>query len=355
MNFGIRLFHLLNEVNEGDQVGPRDSAFKLLKQNKIHGYYPFSFLVEEKKTSNWENVLQEIINKIIEFKPNIILASHIGNHFFPEWFFSHLESGLGYKPLYAYDERDVFGIIRKPVPKAVIQYLRKCDAIFLVATGDYAKRLKKYTKGVVYYLPNVVSLKTFDKSWKPTYDRLFDVVMIANNYSSKLPLLSMPGVNDRKILANKLHSKFGDKFGLFGSGWEGKAKNLGPIKFNDQVEIIRHSWLSIGYDHFPDYDLYFSNRLPIAMISGVLHVTKKKPGLENLFTDFKHCVFFDTVEEAIDLCATLIKLPKTDLIKMGEFGSDLIRNKFTEDIRFEKMINKLENIGLMKKIKEQYH
>ena len=111
------------------------------------------------------------------------------------------------------------------------------------------------------------------------------------------------------------------------------------IPFSKQEKILRTSWISIGYDHFPKADLYYSDRLPIALLSEVAHVAGKSPGLEKLFTHGEHLMFFKDVDEGIEICRQMLQWPRSRLIEMGQTGARIIREKYTENLRMKKLVN----------------
>ncbi len=167
--------------------------------------------------------------------------------------------------------------------------------------------------------------------------------MIANRNKSKIPFKSMPGIKQREIIVKKFFKEFGEKFAVFGKGWDGFTCAKGYINFFDQEKVIRESWLTIGIDHFYNYDGYYSDRLPISLVSGVIHLTYKTPGLEKIFTDKEDLFFWNDPDEAILIAKQLLNIPKKDLIEMGM----KVRNKYLEVLfeknRFIKMFSLLES------------
>jgi len=152
----------------------------------------------------------------------------------------------------------------------------------------------------------------------------------------------MPGIKEREQIVLKFAKEFGEKFAVFGKGWEDYPCNKGPINFFDQEKILRKSWLSVGMDHFYTYKGYFSDRLPIALVSGIPHITFKTPGLNEMFIDKQHLFFFNEPEEALSLSIALLKRPKSELIEIGQNARSFAMKNYSEIDRFKKILKLLK-------------
>ena len=341
----MHLLYLPNEVNEGDQVGPRHALSLLCQKGLLDQVTVFSYLVEAKKYGDWSKMMNELFNVIQENLPDLILVQHLGKNQITEKDVQKIKSFYkDHTPVIAYDERDVYGYFRKPLPKTVLDFARLCDAVFLVAAGSFANRFRKAGCKNVYYLSHVSNDVIFGKPWQPTMERKYDVIMIGNRATRKFSLLEMPGVKEREELVKKFSLKYGERFAVFGKGWEKFQRSEGPISFTFQEEIARQSWICIGHDHFYNYEGYFSNRLPIALFSGVPFVSRKTPGIENLLIDGYHCRFFYSIDESIEICDELLKWPKERLIDLGLRGSDFAKKYLNEEVRMARLIEILTQI-----------
>jgi hypothetical protein len=340
----VKLLYVVDEHDYGDHIGPREALKILVTQNILDEVLVFPFLVEEKKAGSWNKTLDLLFHNISEFHPELILISHIGKHSFSNGFFKKIKGLYTKPPIIAYDERDVYGLIRKPLPNTVIELAQNADLIALVTTGDFEKRFRNAKCINIIYLPHVANLIQFGHIWTPTEERQFDIVMIGNLALSRMPLLSMPGVLRRKKLAYRFYREFGNRFAVFGKGWGNAPFCKGPIPYENQEAVLRRSWISIGCDHFPDYQNYFSDRLPISLLSGVAHLTYKAPGLENYFTDGYHCVFYTSVNDAVEKARKMLSLSRAKLAKIGAAGAQIAKASFTEEGRMQKLINKMIEI-----------
>lgn len=266
------------------------------------------------------------------------MVAHLGDKQITKRVINYINLSLAKKPIWIYDERDVYGYIRKPLPKTVLKFASYCDLVCVCNFGTMMKRFIKNGSRRIEYLPHCYDYN-FGSEWNPTFVREFDIIMIANRSKSKIPFLSMPGIKEREQIVLKFAKQFGSKFAIFGKGWDKFPCNKGPINFFDQEKILRNSWLSIGMDHFYTYDGYYSDRLPIALVSGIPHLTYKTPGVDKLFEDKKDLFFFETTEEALSLTQQLLKLPKEELIEMGQVTRKKFLDSLSEVTRYKKMFN----------------
>lgn len=345
----MRLFYLINEPFEGYQTGYRSALNKLIHDGVISSVQYFSFIPKEKELG-WNNCLNILKKRIIDFAPNIILVAHISkNHFISYDFINEINNRLFIKPIWVYDERDVYGYFIKPLSRKILKFASHCDLVTLVTYGKMKKRFEDYGAKKVVYLPHVYDYN-FGTPWHPTQNRRFDIIMIANRLRSKIPFKSMPGIKEREEIVKKFSKVFGNKFAVFGRGWDKFPGNMGPINFFDQEKILRSSLLSIGMDHFPKYEGYYSDRLPIAIVSGVPHLTYRIKGVDKLFKDKEHVFYYESIEQAIGIAKNLLMKDKKELNIFGANASKYVKEYFSEDKRFAKMINIIkENILLDKK------
>lgn len=121
--------------------------------------------------------------------------------------------------------------------------------------------------------------------------KVYDLVFIANNnQASRLPLL------------RKLHSLFALK--VFGNGWEGTGLDYGNSVYGKKFSrACNQAKICIGIldPVWTDLEAYFSNRLVNTLATGSLFIQPYTPGLENVFTNRKHLVWYNNEEELFQL------------------------------------------------------
>jgi hypothetical protein len=82
-----------------------------------------------------------------------------------------------------------------------------------------------------------------------------------------------------------------------------------PAYHEELVKICNGAQIVLGVNRINTVDRYFSNRTFLTLASGGFHLTRYVPGLEKMFTNHKHLVWFKTHEECLDLIAHY--LPRT--------------------------------------------
>jgi len=341
----MRLFYLINEPFDGYQTGYRKALSELIKEGVLSDINYYSFLPKFHDNQNWQTTISDIKTKIKLFYPDIILVAHLNKKTpISRSDYEEINSILNKKPIWIYDERDVYGYLRKPLPKSILNFAANCDLVTLVTNGKMMKRFKDAGAKNVLYLPHAFDAN-FGTEWNPSKKRKYDIIMIANRSRSRIPFKSMPGVKEREELVRKFAAIFGEKFAVFGKGWDGFLGNKGPINFFEQEKVLRQSWLSIGWDHFYKLEGYYSDRLPIALVSGVPHLTYRTPGVDTLFQDKKHIYFFENVEQAVNIAKELLSKDKNELNKIGQTASEFVKNNFSECKRLKKMIEFTKGIN----------
>lgn len=342
----MKLFYLINEPVLNYQAGYRATVRKLIGEGNLSDCFFYSFYV---KLADYgfkqDMLLDDIIKQCAAFQPDAILFAHTGSLSFDDQFFKKLESILGYKPVYALDERDVYGRYVKRLPLQLLKLSAKCDVTFLVCSGGWMfSQFQKFNSGKSVYLPHVCDEIHFGRKKPNGTPKKYDVVMIGNLAKSRVPFKSMPGVRERMKVAEALYKRHGKRFAVFGAGWDKYPFCAGTIPFFEQEEVLHLSHMSVGVDHFLSYDQYFSDRLPIALFSGAPHLSWQTPGLELLFKEEEHIYFFRSVEESVK---------KTDRLLAGKNGFDsetcskaskLVATHYTETVRMKKIIDYLNGV-----------
>lgn len=341
----MRLFYLINEPTINYQVGYRQTISKLIEEAYLSDCYFYSFLVKLKEFGLRQDlVAADIIKEVAGFKPDAILFAHTGNFNFDDAFFKELEVALGYKPVYAIDERDVYGRFVKRLPTELVKLSGKCDVTFLVCSGGWMfEQFQKHNSGKSIYLPHVCDEIHFGNRKPNGCLKKYDIVMLGNLHINRVPFNSMPGVKERVRVATALYKKFGKRFAVFGTGWENYPFSAGVVPFFEQEDVLLSSNLSVGVDHFLSYDQYFSDRLPISLLSGVPHLSWQTPKLDLLFKENEHIFYFKSVEECVLKSEAILSGQLENTAQVVSQAIDLVRSDYTEMVRMKKLIKYLND------------
>jgi hypothetical protein len=342
----MKLFYLINEPTLNYQVGYREAIRKLINEGDLTDCLFYSFDVKLGEFDwNWDEVVDDIVKEVSEYRPDAVLFAHTCNKPFRASFFKQVKQNLGYKPVYALDERDAYGRFTKKLPGELLSLSRNCDVTFLSSSGGWLfNQFKFANKGQVMYLPQCCDDIHFGKKKQNDTGKLYDVVMIGNLLNSRIPFLSMPGVKKREMIAKALYKRHGKRFAVFGAGWEKYPFSAGTVPFFEQEKVLHSSNLSIGVDHFLNYDQYYSDRLPIALFSSVPHLSWETPRLNSLFKEGEHVYYYSSVEESVSKSDSVLsgKFERTDLLVLQ--ASNLVRTHYTEAARMRKLIKEIHDI-----------
>ena len=330
------LLYLPNEMVEGDQVGPRSAFTGMLEEGKLKRYEAFSFLVLAKAIGASE-ALERIIEHVNRYQPTMLLWQHVGR--FPVTP-SYLRRLRAASPAthFLYHEGDVYGRWIKRLPAPAKALMAAADTVALVGSGEFEALAKSVGARRVLYTPHSVDVVRFGKPWVPTMQRQFDVLMIGNRVTSRLPWGRMPGAASREKLVRELGRIFGDRFAVYGNGWNGFTGNRGPLPFNDQEAAQRQAWITVSWDHFDTVERYFSDRVPISLASGVPHVTNYQPGYEDVFGMSPPLLWAKSVGEMIRAIRSLLDRGPNELNALGEAAQLYGLRRFSARAVYERLI-----------------
>ena len=107
-----------------------------------------------------------------------------------------------------------------------------------------------------------------------------EVVFMANNYGGQFPL-----GGERQNLIRTLQSRYGNRFGVYGNGWQGAAGNLNATSLEGQREEARYynsAKIAINHSHF-NCCRYTSDRMFRILGSGCFCLTHHYHGIEKDF------------------------------------------------------------------------
>ena len=230
----------------------------------------------------------------------------------------------------------------QPLPKEIISLCKKCDVSFVQGVGDFSKLLDENGCEDIRYAPAATDTNRFCKLRSPDQKIVYDVVMIGNNVKSRIPWRTAPGSRWRKEVAECFFKKLGDRFAVFGNGWKAKY-GKGPLPFSEQVNLYHSSRMALGVNNWLGPRYYFSNRLPIALSSGVPVVHNYESGYEELFKPKENFFFFKTTSEAWHMTKQLLDKDQSELDRIGMKGYKFALERLTRTEIMRYMIGVLKD------------
>lgn len=150
-----------------------------------------------------------------------------------------------------------------------------------------------------------------------------DIVFCANHYEGQFPLSDY-----RKEIAEVLCDCYGERFKLFGRGWE-PWRNVPHLTNKQEAEQYQQAAIVVSVSHF-NYDSYFSDRLLRAMACGALVLSHRFENCESLFENYKHVVYFDNIDELLRIINYYI-VNKKQNAKIGNAAADIVARNYTWD------------------------
>ncbi|MFD0527463.1 hypothetical protein ACFQ1I_09820 [Kitasatospora arboriphila] len=124
---------------------------------------------------------------------------------------------------------------------------------------------------------------------------------------------------------------------MYGRGWRGHGAR-GLLPFAEQVPALQRSRISAGTSHYPDYPGNFSDRLPISLYAGRVHVTCRIPGAEWLPGPEAGLFLADTPRGAARLVRELLREDPAALHEAGLRGHRWVVERLTDEHALRHML-----------------
>lgn len=264
---------------------------------------------------------KDCINELINLSDRPIVITSSGDGFSDNWMW----------PDYPQDFKDVS---------------RLADITFSTQMGKAADKMIKWGARNVVYTPNSMCQVRFSaKEIKPKNHKFdFDVVLVGSNNSSRNPLSKFwwAGRKRNKIV-DALYEIYGNRFGLFGSGWNKHPASKGRVAFKDQQETFRRGRIVVGGNPYSYSDYYSSNRIYFEISSGVPTVEFEVPRLSNIIRDKEHCYFVSGVDDMLNTCNSLLETEPEKLYMKAAKAARYIEENHTQYHRMKFKINTVKN------------
>jgi len=134
-------------------------------------------------------------------------------------------------------------------------------------------------------------------------EKSYDVVFMGTNWRN----LPNEGYEERRQLIRAMLDA-GLDVHIFGKGWDYLKENYQNVHLHQFViadklaEACSRSKVTLGINGVNNVRMYASWRRTVnTMASGAFHLTHYVPGLETVFENRKHLVWFNSVPEAVEL------------------------------------------------------
>lgn len=277
----IRILYVPNEAGDFRQLGFRRPLANLRDSGLIADSSVFSLQWRIRNGGDPEQHRQDLVKRIYEFRPNVVLMQHLGSTGLTDNHFAQMRAATDFDLIY--HEGDPYSRFLHPLPRAAKAAGRASDVTFTVGSGVFADNFRRSGAADVRWASHVFEPDRY-KYVPVDAEKVRDheVVVVANRNSPRFR--GHPNWRDRIRFVSLLQECFGDRLAIYGRGWGGVGAR-GPIDFSRQNEAIRSAWISANWDHYANEPDYFSNRLPISLAAGSIHATTSHPGYAALFPE----------------------------------------------------------------------
>lgn len=166
-----------------------------------------------------------------------------------------------------------------------------------------------------------------------------EIIFFGTNYGNMFPL-SEP----RRKMVYALREEFGDRFGVYGGGWENANGNLTGGTNDHQREECKHlrsAKIGINFSHFA-YERYSSDRIHRIMGSGLFCLSHWYPYVEQDYAIGKHLDIFHSLNECIDRCKFYLDMDEQREY-IAEQGMKWVHNRHTYDRMIKNLIEIYNN------------
>lgn len=332
----LRLLYLSAELVPGDARGYRQALSGLRFAGLIEDVRVISPMA--RKTAD-RHPLNDEMSSIIDFSPNVVLIEHPRDGMVLSEQIARLRSKLQFTLIV--DEGDIYDPWAKRPPRLLRELAPLADLIATPGAGRQRRSFERMGARRVEWLPSSFNPGDFGRRPIPL-NRDLDVVMIANDTRSRLPFGSMPGSVARSKLVTLMEKRFGSRFSVYGKGWSGPSAK-GPIRFVGQEELLQRAMISVNFDHYPRERQFFSNRLPIALASGSVHLTTRHPGFSQIFPEevtknFLHLL--PDPERIVRRVESLLERLSPEEVQLsGEAARRFAFERFRQDDRLVDLLN----------------
>jgi hypothetical protein len=349
----LRLLYLPVENIEGDQRARRKIFADMLSEGRLEALEIFSYRIFGRQ-HGWESMIQKIYELARDFEADAIYWHGVWEGNLNEKIMLQIKN-LPTKPAICNENGDPFGNFWVvPYPKSLLSLVKHTDVCFNSGLGRVADYLIKHGAKHIHLLPHGYDDVSFNYSINQEDNYQHDLVMIANQWTSKRPFASAPGATTRPKLIKALQEEFGSKFAVYGKGWDIFSSAKGPIDFFKQNEVYNNSKIAIGLPQFSDIDYYDSNRPFNTIATGIPYVSGYSPKFDQILKEGEHCYYFKTPQEAVDKVKWLLSLPEKQRIEMGRKAAEYVRTNHTQRHRMEILMSTLEGIWAHKHLNTDF-
>lgn len=323
----LRVLVVTNEHFPNSAPGQKDAIQILAQEGMIESVEFVSHSLSRNDNENFERVFNAL--ECLQFDVLMIWSPKS----FPKTRdnFEALVRRINKRPIY-YWEGDPWsetGI--KKLPEQSKWWAQAAEIIFTVAKEPHTSMFNLASNAKVVFTPQTychVQFANEETSKPPLLNESRKVVMIGSQ-TAKIPFVyGTPGSGMRFLAGLSLKLKFRQDFHLFGKNWP-RGISAGTVDYSGQANLIRSYAMSTNWDNFTNFESYASDRLPISLLAGRVHVTSSHPGTSYYGGEDVGLFQISGIRE---MHQRIYELRNSDPQKLSQFGLEAhkwCRNRFS--------------------------
>ena len=233
-------------------------------------------------------------------------------------------------------------MLLRRVPACFLIASNLADVNFLTGMGYLAKHLARRGARNLVLMPNGCCQVRFSEKLDQTrYAPDFDVVFIGNNatYSSNVFSQFFWTTRRRREFVALVTKRYGRRFGLFGDGWAGNPSWQGPIHYDRQHHAYRRGAVALGGMPGAYHDYYTSDRVFIAIASGIPFVDYAVAGVDLLLRPGRDWWLATDISGMIRCCDNLLSRSEQGRLHMGSSARERVLRSHTQYHRCREMVS----------------
>ncbi len=242
---------------------------------------------------------------------------------------------------------DAFGRWIRTFPECYRMASSLADVNFLTGMGFQARHLARQGARNLVVMPNGCCQVRFSAMLDEShYAPDFEVVFIGNNTTYTKNVLSQffwTGRRRREFVA-LVARRYGCRFGLFGHGWSGNPSWQGPIHYDRQHSAYHRSAVALGGIPGAYHDYYTSDRMFIAVASGIPFVDYAVAGVDLLLRPGRDWWPAPDIRGMIRRCDDLLSLSQEQRLRLGRCARDHVLTSHTQYHRCREMLRIVRDV-----------
>jgi hypothetical protein len=248
--------------------------------------------------------------------------------------------GLPCKPAMFTSLGDPFGRWTKRIPRSYRIASKLADVNFLTGMGYLARQLARQGARNLVLMPHGCCQLRFSALLDQTkYSPDFDVVFVGSRLSSRNPLSHFFwAAQRRREFVALVTKRYGRRFGLFGHGWMGNPSWQGAIPYDRQHSAHRRGAVVLGGVPNAYNDYYMSDRVFIAIASGIPFVDYAVAGVDLLLHPERDWWLAPDTQGMMRWCDHLISLSQEERLRLGGCAREHILTFHTQYHRCREMV-----------------